>query len=334
MKLSSHTIFCNRDGSITLDPAENGHPLTEAAYRHIVSENITRIFEMGEEFDSVKVDGKSALALVDEHPPLFGAQYIHGTAFLFRVELFARNLRPIIDRDYDSFDDAYSLVAERMGLVSPDVVRTMDAVVLFWMSRTRPIWHVDEITPEAATLIARARLDDDILAAQQERMDKGILIKAKDGHYLYDAISEILIVDGIGFVACRIGNNNVAVFLAEEKDLVFAATYLALMECENRPIVMRDPVADRAARKGMKMTGGIARRMISLSSRYSYRHLNRHEKVFQSKEGKVRTIVSVSGFVRNQAYGPKHSMRRLIWVDGFTRGQWVNEGLTVVTVKE
>ena len=52
------------------------------------------------------------------------------------------------------------------------------------------------------------------------------------------------------------------------------------------------------------------------------------------KNGKTLTVVQVSGFIRNQPYGKGRAERKTIWIDGFTRGQWVNTGLSYVTVKD
>lgn len=48
----------------------------------------------------------------------------------------------------------------------------------------------------------------------------------------------------------------------------------------------------------------------------------------------MKTIVSVSGYIREQPYGEGRKLRKTIWVEGFTRGQWVREGLSELTISK
>lgn len=100
---------------------------------------------------------------------------------------------------------------------------------------------------------------------------------------------------------------------------------------DRTPLVVSNPQEEKNTRRGIRQTQGISRYRISLTKRYKGR------KLYQGgdyKEGKSLTLVSVSGYVRSQPYGPGKSLRKTIWVDGFMRGQWVKSGITYVTVTD
>ena len=110
----------------------------------------------------------------------------------------------------------------------------------------------------------------------------------------------------------------------------FINKFLAIKDCDKSPIEMRDKDGRNLAKKGIQKVSGLFRYQVSLSKRYEAIKREKHEAM--DKDGKVLTTVKVSGFVRNQAYGEGRALRKKIWVDGFTRGQWVNAGITYVTL--
>ena len=121
----------------------------------------------------------------------------------------------------------------------------------------------------------------------------------------------------------------------------FASAFLMLLECEKSPIEVVDidkARKEKLERKGLKTKSPVSRYSVSLTKRY--RSIIREpygdtgESGRDYKEGKALSVVSVSGFIRNQAYGPGRSLRKRIWVDGFMRGQWIRNGVTYVTVEE
>lgn len=126
----------------------------------------------------------------------------------------------------------------------------------------------------------------------------------------------------------------------------FSKAFSVLLDCEKSPIEISD--ADRAnkerlKRKGLIFTQRVTRYSISLSERYRSvikdpampgEGDSSSSPASSYKEGKTLSVVHVSGFVREQAYGPGRTLRKKIWVDGFIRGQWLRNGVTYVTVKE
>ena len=102
-------------------------------------------------------------------------------------------------------------------------------------------------------------------------------------------------------------------------------------KCNNSPIYLSNPSEKREKKAGFKKNSGVDVRVVSLSKRY--KSLKRNTAKPLDKEGKELTIVQVSGFIRHQPYGKGRMQYKDIWVDSFTRGQWVKTGLTYVTVE-
>ena len=50
------------------------------------------------------------------------------------------------------------------------------------------------------------------------------------------------------------------------------------------------------------------------------------------KDGKVKQGVFISGFLRHQPYGPKHSLRKWVYIDGFESSRWANREDKRITV--
>lgn len=125
----------------------------------------------------------------------------------------------------------------------------------------------------------------------------------------------------------------------------FISSFIALMDCEKSPIEIEDAERrkkEKLLNKGIRSSGGITRYSVSLTKRYKGVIRDPYQKDASKngeaskdfREGKSLSVVSVSGFIRNQAYGPGRTLRKRIWVDSFIRGQWVRNGVTYVTVNE
>lgn len=131
--------------------------------------------------------------------------------------------------------------------------------------------------------------------------------------------------------------------------LGFAARFIALKNCgAYAPI--EEKVTNRnmkLERLGIKITKGIMKRDIYLNEHYRSlkrrpgrkaiddfeKRISDNESKPLNKEGKVLTIVKVSGYFRRAPFFYESNLKR-IWVNGFQRGQWVNSGLTYVTVRD
>lgn len=327
----THTISFTREGEIYLDVPDGvaRMTLTDKAYEKIIKDDIRYIYELLDDFDGLP-DGR--FGLEEENP--MAMDILDGSLFTMRIKNIPK-LRPdLIERNYKDIDEALAAVNTEASRTT----RLADAVALIFLSRTKPIWTINELTAEAATLISKAKLDDEIVKRYIPKVKEGLYLKAKSG-LLTTGASEIIVINDLIYIGRRLGKRAVMCGEGDEEDLVFCAKFLALQDSENKPIVIKES-KDKAKKQGFSMIRGVNTRTISLSSRYIHRKLNRGEKVlnedsdFSWKEGKIKTVVSVSGFIREQAYGKERKLRKTIWVDGFERGQWVRQGLTIVTIKK
>lgn len=234
----------------------------------------------------------------------------------------------------NGLDEAMAEIEKIYGKPEYIEARRLDAYTALFLQSTRPVWRIHSVRPEASALIRHASLSDEDLHRYAEEARKGIYIKAESG-VLTGACNEILVIGS--FLFKGIQKCGISIFFksenATDEDLAFPAKLLALQHCSNSPIVVRDPEIEKAEKHGMKITSGVTRRMISLSDRY-YSLKRQPGRKAMDKNGKTLTVVQVSGFVRNQPYGKGRTQYKKIWVDGFTRGQWVNTGLSYVTVKD
>lgn len=84
-----------------------------------------------------------------------------------------------------------------------------------------------------------------------------------------------------------------------------------------------------------KKTSSVIHSYVDLSPEYRnrIREYNKGASGPLNKDGKSLIPTAVSGFVRIQHYGPQNSLTKTIWIDGFTRGQWVSDDPRHVTVK-
>lgn len=261
----------------------------------------------------------------------------------FRIDIFSKNwekLKLLVKPNDKNLLQLSESIASLSN--SSDAARN-DAVVMSWMLQNEPCWKVVSLSSDVAALIANARVEGDMDAADIP----SICLCASDG-YLFSNVKEILafkdgddiiiaisysIVKGLNMyqhasLAVILKGRNSAKNLVDA--VLFINKFLAVKECDKSPIDIFDRESKKLAKKGIKKVSGIFRYQVSLSKRYEAIKRERHEAM--DKDGKVLTTVKVSGFVRNQAYGEGRSLRKRIWVDGFTRGQWVNAGVTYVTL--
>ena len=265
--------------------------------------------------------------------------------FDFRIELFSKNwdrLKALVNPSGKNISGLVESIAAISN--SPDA-SINDAVVMRWMLENEPCWRIVSLSSDVAALICNSRIEADLESAEIP----SICLRASDG-YLFANVKEILAFkdedDTIVAVTYTLAKgfnmyfqSSVAEIMAD-KDLyrslfdaiLFIQKFLAIKECEKSPIEIEDREGAKLAKKGIKKVSGLFRFQASLSKRYAAIKRENHEAM--DKEGKVLATVQVSGFVRNQAYGEGRALRKRIWVDGFTRGQWVRSGITYVTIKE
>lgn len=240
-----------------------------------------------------------------------------------------------------------------------------DIMVWRWMEQAAPVWKVHSFTPESAALISGAKIE----CGDNLKREPVFFVSADRARPLFLNVMEFLFTPGTGnadfdtysFSLMITPSSTVRLILtfavkdggiyngqeyetaenSPDRELYlttsrFIDCYYALKQCSNSPVFEKDLDEDRKAKlasKGIRVTGGISRYRVSLSKRY--RSMTRNsDPIRDGKEGKTLRMTSVSGFIRNQPCGPGRQDRRLIWVDGFVRGQWVRSGMTYVTVAD
>ena len=225
-----------------------------------------------------------------------------------------------------------------------------DILVYKYMEAAKPIWRVYNINSESAALISNAKVDEIQID------DRPIFFTSKTPLFL-NAVefihipkenfysfslsittnSEIRMILGFyveedGRISTNRGyvSEGSAEYQLYKAGKHFIESFYALRQCEKTPIIINNPQERKNASRGLKMTKGVSTYHISLSKRY--KAIKRSYEANFDKSNKTLTLVSVSGFVRTQHYGEDNKLTKKIWVDGFTRGQWVRNGLTYVSV--
>ena len=306
------------------------------AYKYISDHNLSNIADT----DALSTVSDGVLVLNDE-----AGIDDYKSMVLHRVQAAS----PIMDSLLDKFGRDAMVIHESFSSIKGDnsfenAELEADAFVLCWMAECNPVWEIKEFTPDAATLVNMSKIDID-----EDINIPAMYLRAKN-RYLYGNINEILVFHAqdatMALINHRIGNfnlfycgpliqkssNNALVDKDFEDALIFIKKFLAIKQCEKSPIEVIDNEEKKLKAKGIKRKSGIYRKQISLSKRYKAIKRERHEAM--DKDGKVLTTINVSGYVRNQPYGEGNSLRKKIWIDGFTRGQWVRSGVTYVTIKE
>ncbi len=328
-----HYFAFNKTGAITYD--DGPLMLSDKAYSYMREHEICHIWEMGNLLCRMNKDGIIGLQEEKMLPKEFyEKEALHiDSIFKFRITNFPLRVPELINEEYASFDDVLHKVLKGTG--NPSEVKFLDAIAVYYLAETKPIWTVRNIRKDASTLVATARLEDTILSKYKDEARKGFYAYTANDGWLYGAVSEILIIKEQIWLAVSIGNTLHFFLKGDESDLEYAAKLLALEKAEKTPLLINDS-ADEAMKRGFYLRKGLNKRSISLTKRYRHSVLNGGLNVFHAsgKEGKIKTIVSVSGYIREQPYGAGRKLRKTIWVEGFTRGQWVREGLTEITVSK
>ena len=220
-------------------------------------------------------------------------------------------------------------------------------LVLWYRNSVRH--DVFRLAGDACSMIDASKVD----AVMDEKLDSCV-VYAKEG-FLFDAVSGIILrADDEGNVVdlCAVeryvpGMYNVDHLppdnrsvekknILRDKCLDFVRKMRMMIRAGNSPLKTVDGIATPEGRTSVgreEEAGSLRYRTVYLSDRYRSLVRRRYSRSELDRNGKRLSTVFVSGFVRQQPYGPGGSLRREIWVDGFTRGQWVNSGLTMITVK-
>jgi len=109
-----------------------------------------------------------------------------------------------------------------------------------------------------------------------------------------------------------------------KKSLPFVTILALMLEAERSPIAV-----DGGSRKARKRNKGKTKpgagdwieRRIYVDARYESRKQDA-DHLPRDKDGKTKKAVFVQGFLRNQPHGPKHSLRKWIYIEGFGSSRW------------
>lgn len=118
----------------------------------------------------------------------------------------------------------------------------------------------------------------------------------------------------------------------------FAVVLGLLLMAEGSPVIVEDERPRRRRGTGVTQSGGRdwAVRRVSLDRLTLSRH--RQAEPAQSEPadltGKRASVVPVRGHIKRQTYGPRHSGRRWIYVEGYEARRWVAPGPVRIEVTE
>jgi len=175
-----------------------------------------------------------------------------------------------------------------------------------------------------------------------ETADVGGILSIQYGFCLTDALSEVadddLAIDADSVkmyqeMGIDLKASNVQDMIIDA--LKYLLKFRLLLASEKTPIE-----ATPSTKVGGRLPKGIATthpgyRAVSLTKEYQIRkkemEATKRELV---KEGKHLALVEISGFLRDQPYGPGRTERKTIWIDGFESHRWRLEGPRKVMVKE
>jgi hypothetical protein len=115
--------------------------------------------------------------------------------------------------------------------------------------------------------------------------------------------------------------------------LPFIAILALMLEAERTPLVVdAGGKKDRKRNRNKKpnnASGWIERR-IYIDAKYQSRKTDDH--IPLDKDGKLLKRVLIQGFLRSQPYGPQHTLRKMIYVEGFESSRWTHGKDTRITV--
>ena len=327
-------IEFDRDGNLYIGP-DRKMLMTEAAYNLIRERNISHLQELGKDFYLIPIETEM-LALSSEVPQdVQKALGVHKAA-LYDIMMNIYKKHPdLVRKHYNSFEEVKDAAAKMIGKDKDAAI--IHATAIEFLSNHYPVWKVYELTSEAAMLVMNAKIDDEATLPYVDKVAKGIYVKAKKD-CLFGAVSEIMLSKSSQMVGFKIANNWSTFSTAMLHEAMFCTKLLALLDCERTPLLVdgvapNNGTSERRTGNSSLKKKGPRTVTISLTERYSHT-VTKTGEGHLDKDGLVKTVVSISGFIRTQHYGPGRSQKKQIWIDGFMRGQWVKEGPTFVSVKE
>ena len=320
--------------------AEYWVPITEITARYLQENNVGNLNEI----DSLVASPNGTLMLVEEYKAYFGEIILGKIHHIYCIRSQIETIQKRAEALHDdiTLKDYLAFYTKSLSTPLTDVESmVLSAAFLWW--RNAISHKLYQIRPDAAALIANARLDDSGTELET------IYLGSVDG-YLFDIIREILIypVDDGFHILLSLPNNQCVSGLIEESsadneiDQIKAAAvkytkiFIELLRCEKSPIENVSEKSVSRKKQGnmpQKEFSPVIYSTISLTKRYRYKKkigkkLNRS----LGKDDKDLVLVDISGYFKNQAYGPGYSQHRRIWIDAFKGNRWVKNGLHYVTV--
>ena len=117
------------------------------------------------------------------------------------------------------------------------------------------------------------------------------------------------------------------------KALMFCFIFAILIEAENTPTVVKDTKKSENVKRNKtekKITDGWIERTVYINKKYLSSKKNEiHTTLY--KDNKVLKKVTVTGFLRNQAYGKNFSLRKYIYIETHPSYRWTIEGDKKIT---
>ena len=113
----------------------------------------------------------------------------------------------------------------------------------------------------------------------------------------------------------------------------FVTVFALMVEADRTPIVIEEKRTRKAngGNRQINYKSGWLEKRVYIDKKYLHQAKNgKHGKL--GKEGKTLKDIYVHGFLRLQAYGPEHSMRKWIYIEGFDSTRWTIDGHAKVIV--
>jgi len=168
----------------------------------------------------------------------------------------------------------------------------------------------------------------------QERI--GIILFKTDMKYMtatlpYSSILGIAAeeIDKIEFVG-KTKNEDIAPF---RKGIMFCFIFAILIEAEKTPTVIKDSNKSENIKKNKtdkKNTEGWIERTVYINKKYLSTNHN-EIKTMLYKDDKILKRITVTGFLRNQAYGKNFCEHKYVYIDNHPSYRWVTEGDKKIT---
>jgi hypothetical protein len=115
----------------------------------------------------------------------------------------------------------------------------------------------------------------------------------------------------------------------------FIVVLALMLEAEKSPVLVdngnkKSKKKNKGKNKGGKQADWVERR-IYIDAKYNSQK-NSADYFPMDKDDKIKREVFIQGFLRHQPYGPKHGLRKWIYVEGFESSRWINKGDKKITI--